>query len=378
MTLSDAKALAARYWFGYGRWDAPYWFVGMEPGGDDDHSSYEAWSVLDPERDGLIDCRAHHLNPQHPGWQKWHTGDPPPIQKTWGPLIRSALAFEGRSHADLDVARYQRDDWGMSGGNSAIIELSALHARNLEVPVERMLYRPERIAEIRRRLAKKERGFAIFYGVSYRSEYQQIAGTFNDAGWTWSGSTLCVLVVHPAYRFAPGNEYWYELGHWLRSALEAGPHGPVSSRPMVPSARAKGPRTDKSPRSSAAIEGDEFSIVRGNNEVGRILYDQWNVRVERRLPDGGYQLIGFYERTRPQNFRRKFGEIDAIFDNWAALESARPQSVKATWRAAQFVPEFDPPTDAIRSGCAVVEEDGVEVARIFKVLPDRAVWVDRS
>jgi hypothetical protein len=279
----------------------------------------------------------------------------------------------------LDVARYQRDEWGMSGGTTAIIELSALHARSLEVPVERRLYRPDRITEIRRRLANKERGFAIFYGVSYRSEYEQIAGAFNDAGWTWSGSTLCVLVVHPAYRFAPGNEYWFEFGHWLRSALDAGPDGRVPALPVAPFAGRKGQRSDKSPRISAlAIEGDEFPIVRDNIEVGRILYDQWNVRVERRLPDGGYRLIGFYERTRPQNLLRKIGEIDAIFDNWAALESGRPQSVKATWRAAQFVPEFDPPTDAIRAGCAVVEEDGVEVARIFKVLPHGAVWVNRS
>lgn len=34
----DPKVLAARNWFGYGRWDAPYWFLGMEPGGTDDHA----------------------------------------------------------------------------------------------------------------------------------------------------------------------------------------------------------------------------------------------------------------------------------------------------------------------------------------------------
>jgi hypothetical protein len=36
------KALAAQGWFGYGRWDAPYWFVGTEPGGTNDHASYDA------------------------------------------------------------------------------------------------------------------------------------------------------------------------------------------------------------------------------------------------------------------------------------------------------------------------------------------------
>jgi hypothetical protein len=52
---------AAEHWFGYGSWDAPYWFVGMEPGGDDDHASYDTWLALDPKMDGLIDCREHHV-----------------------------------------------------------------------------------------------------------------------------------------------------------------------------------------------------------------------------------------------------------------------------------------------------------------------------
>jgi hypothetical protein len=44
--MDDTKALAARSWFGYGRGEAPYWFIGMEPGGSDDHASYEAWKQL--------------------------------------------------------------------------------------------------------------------------------------------------------------------------------------------------------------------------------------------------------------------------------------------------------------------------------------------
>ncbi len=57
----DAKSIAARHWFGYGRWSAPYWFVGMEPGSDDDPASYESWLALaGPLREGLIDCKEHH------------------------------------------------------------------------------------------------------------------------------------------------------------------------------------------------------------------------------------------------------------------------------------------------------------------------------
>jgi len=35
LTKEDDAREMARSWFGYGRWSAPYWFVGMEPGGDD-------------------------------------------------------------------------------------------------------------------------------------------------------------------------------------------------------------------------------------------------------------------------------------------------------------------------------------------------------
>jgi hypothetical protein len=42
----SCKALAAEQWFGYGRWAAPYWFAGMEPGGQDDARVYETWHEL--------------------------------------------------------------------------------------------------------------------------------------------------------------------------------------------------------------------------------------------------------------------------------------------------------------------------------------------
>jgi hypothetical protein len=56
----DPKMLAAAQWYGYGRWDAPYWLVGKEPGGTDDPEQYASWARLgEPE---LLDCRAHDLD----------------------------------------------------------------------------------------------------------------------------------------------------------------------------------------------------------------------------------------------------------------------------------------------------------------------------
>lgn len=64
---ANVKALAAESWFGYGRWDAKYWFVGMEPGGTDEVASYESWRRLGAGE--LIDCRQHHLDC---GFTHWH------------------------------------------------------------------------------------------------------------------------------------------------------------------------------------------------------------------------------------------------------------------------------------------------------------------
>ena len=68
----DARIRAAQGWFGYGRWDAPYWFIGMEPGGEDDLAWYETWLRLGGTE--LMDCRAHHIGTNY---HKWHVAARP-------------------------------------------------------------------------------------------------------------------------------------------------------------------------------------------------------------------------------------------------------------------------------------------------------------
>ena len=376
--MDDTKDRAARNWFGYGDWDAKYWFIGMEPGGDDDHASYESWERLGGE--SLIDCKAHHDDSNahnHFRATRWHENGIPPIQNTWGPLIRVLLSYESKPYSDADVAVYQRDHWGRNGDKTAVLELSALHARSLDVPVERTKFRDERIVEIKRRLEIHRPKFALFYGTSYRTYYARIAGAFNREGYVWNGSTLCMLTLHPTPRFrrAAPLEYWVALGAWLRAAVAAGPGDELPSCPQPPPFERKVKRAKLAPEIVSLAHGDEVPIVRESREVGRILYDGWNVRVERRLPQGGYALLGAYERSRPHHFARKVGEINSIFDAWSELRLMNPAMVKASWRAAQFVENFAPPADAITNGCAVLEDDGSEVARIYKVLPNRAILV---
>jgi hypothetical protein len=260
MADQDARDLAARYWLGYGRWDAPYWFVGMEPGGEDDLAWYETWRVLDPEQRGLIDCRDHHQRAAASDPRAvtpWHQGSPKHIQDTWGPLIRTLLTFEGRPATDLDVARYQRDEWGNLHGDSALIELSGLRASGLAKRIARKLYRRERIGDIRSHLDRKaQRGFALFYGLTYKKDYAEIAGSFGSDGYVWNGQTLCVLVVHPAYHYASSDAlavYWVELAAWLRAAVEAGPVLPLLTRPPLPPISPRRRPRARAPRDSSAV-----------------------------------------------------------------------------------------------------------------------------
>lgn len=65
--MESARGQAASEWFGYGRWEAPYWFIGMEPGATEEASSYESWLRLGGGE--LIDCKQHHLDTN---FTRWH------------------------------------------------------------------------------------------------------------------------------------------------------------------------------------------------------------------------------------------------------------------------------------------------------------------
>jgi hypothetical protein len=117
---------AARKWFGYGRWNAPYSFVGMEPGGTVAASSYESWKRLGGGE--LIDCKQHHLDTN---FNRWHGDDQHGTQPTWRRLIQTMLGFEGLDATLEDVLRYQHDGWGYENDDTALIELGALHAPSL-------------------------------------------------------------------------------------------------------------------------------------------------------------------------------------------------------------------------------------------------------
>jgi len=216
----DARALACQSWFGYGRWDAPYWFVGMEPGGEDDLAWYETWLRLGGHE--LCDCREHHVGTNY---TKWHGRDRPPLQRTWLRLIQLLFGYKGQRAENLDVVSvYQRDEWGSLNGETALPEVSAIRAKSRATVVNRNAFRGHRVATLRERLEHYQPEFVVFYGFEYTSIYQEIANAGFDAdGYAWCGSTLCALVRHPTGPNNPSEirsgKWWIGKGHEMRRRI---------------------------------------------------------------------------------------------------------------------------------------------------------------
>jgi hypothetical protein len=365
-----ANERAAREWFGYGTWTAPYWFVGMEPGGEGDGASHESWVRLGGGE--LIDCRAHHLDCD---FTRWHGLDRPPTQPTWRRLIQLLLSYKGEP-TNLDaVARYQRDLLGAARAETAIIELSAYHAVSMDVQVDRTAHRSDRIALIQRRLDEHVPRFVVFYGRSYQAEYERVVGApFGPGGAAWRGKSLCILTPHPVAKSGPPPAYWVGLGEAIKSAVDGGPGTDLSANNLT-TVRFK---SADNARLAAIVLDDmqEVPIMRNGTEAGRIVREGKAVRVESRRDDGSYRTLGYYERSEASTFPRKVREIDAIFDAWSAASIGDGSEVKVSWRKREFVPAFREQPGAMTHGCSVVENDGVPIAYVYKVAPASAIWVD--
>jgi hypothetical protein len=239
----DVKVLAAETWFGYGRWDAPYWFIGKEPGGGDDPEQYASWLRLGGGH--LIDCRDHDLDcpaARKPGM--WHGGERPPLQSTWRPLIAMVLGYEGAPAYDEDsVRRYQDERWGRSDGDTALLELSAIAARSVsQEEAMRLMYVRDRIATFRRHLEETPPQFVVFYGggadpvngVPYLEHWRAIAEHNLTVGEpVLIGDTVFVAERHPTAH-GTTNAHWFELGRRVRAMVDSRPGERAPNRNLSP------------------------------------------------------------------------------------------------------------------------------------------------
>jgi hypothetical protein len=215
----------ARGCYGYGRWDAPYWFIGLEEGMDgllDDR--IKVWQELGRET-GLSDCRAFH---ERIGVMKWHSKKPKArLQATWRPLMLLLRTFLEKPADKESLREYQIDRWGMANGETCVIELFGLPAKDLQAGAAQrgVHFTSAQVADIRQKrfeciCSKMDQHretlkLVVMYGCTGRKSFEALAGRGLVCDEAFKrGSTLMVFVPHANER-GRTNEDWKMLGENL-------------------------------------------------------------------------------------------------------------------------------------------------------------------
>src|SRR4051794_35645990 len=100
----------ATEFFGFGRWDAPVWFVGIEEAGNPSPEQLQHRVSIWTQRHQPTLADAPEFYPAT-GHNEWH-GDKAVLQKTWKQLIRMLLLAQGKLDTLDGLLSYQRTQLG--------------------------------------------------------------------------------------------------------------------------------------------------------------------------------------------------------------------------------------------------------------------------
>jgi hypothetical protein len=213
----------ARYCLGYGTWEAPYWFIGLEEGMSGTlEDRIKAWQKHGRQT-GLSDCKKFH---EEIKVYKHHQNSPP-LESTWRVLILILLTYLGRKNDEGELKNYQCSQLGMENGETALLELFGLPAKNIEEKLRQkgQHFGKELIKDIhhKRLLAIHEEirhhkpSLVVMYGTTRKEEFGRLAGKQIEA---WNivqrGATLMTLVPHPT-SWGVKNDEWIEHAKKLRA-----------------------------------------------------------------------------------------------------------------------------------------------------------------
>ena len=226
--------------YGFGNYQAQYWFVGMEEGGGNTLDAisrqldiWDGWG-----RKELIDVAeyAREMN-----ITRWY-GERPKLQPTWKHLIRIFLTAEGKSVDAETMRQYQKNLWGTEEGNTCLLELLPLPAPSISswlygeistLPylASRKTYReyvmPLRIAHLKNRIMQYQPKAVVLYGSGYDNYWKAIAGieswekSSEGVSFAVNNSTIFIPSKHPVAHGAT-NEYFYSIGKLIKE-LRAAP-----------------------------------------------------------------------------------------------------------------------------------------------------------
>jgi ribosomal protein S18 len=253
--------------FGYGNLDAPNWYIGMEEGGGDKDAELawpeiaarlQVWHEMGALK--VIGLRDFHDKvarliaserkllskaPINRWFMNRMIAVGPPIQRTWGGLIRIDLSLGGKSNIETDdIRESQQSDFGTLTGGQCLLELLPLpkpsltdwpykdlsdieYLKNFVSYKEKIL--DDRVAGIRElikgRQTKPKNVF--FYGSTYTKHWENVAGGVNwkdgdsksPLRHAFDGTTNYYIVRHPARTIL--KSYFNAVGKFARQRSDS-------------------------------------------------------------------------------------------------------------------------------------------------------------
>jgi hypothetical protein len=218
--------------FGYGTWDAPLWFIGMEEGGGTSESEISSrltkWSERGrKELEDLVSYSAEL------GITQWF-GPAARLQPTWRSLARVLLGYEGIDETRKSLIQAQCARLGSEHGGAALLELLPLPSpgirdwhyggmTDLSLLHDRATYTtqllPLRAERLNERIRARQPRVVVCYGLAYRQAWERVAGTplsgnADDVPMARVGRSLVVVMRHPAARGA-SSAYFQQVGKTL-------------------------------------------------------------------------------------------------------------------------------------------------------------------
>ena len=115
-----------KQFFGYGRWDAPVWFVGLEEAGAGTPEELQARLTAWDQR-GRRELEDAPVFYPACGQPRWH-GPNASLQRTWRQLMRMLLLARSQPVGEDALLEYQKHMLGAFSGNVCLTELSPLPA----------------------------------------------------------------------------------------------------------------------------------------------------------------------------------------------------------------------------------------------------------
>ncbi|CAI4034069.1 hypothetical protein DNFV4_04513 [Nitrospira tepida] len=226
--------LVARSGFGFGDLEAPYWFIGLEPGlGRKEHNELKdridlrisAW-----EEKEIQDLYEYHYRIGVDWWFRPKAK----LQKTWAKLIRMLFVLDGKP-VDVDSIReFQSDKWGRTKSKTCLLELFPLPCPSTKAEhwkscydIERRFYeercRKIRLPRFHQLITEYRPAAVIFYGLKKMEDWKLIAGIdskcfMSEGSMGVKNGTLYYVVKHPAAK-GVSNMYFEDAGTDVRRLL---------------------------------------------------------------------------------------------------------------------------------------------------------------